>query len=456
MKHMLPLITALLLTPLAPLYAAEYFVAPAGSDSNPGTDIEQPFRTLQRAADAVAAGDTCLIRAGVYRETVLIAKSGEKEKPITFSSYQGERAIIDGSDIVTTPWIQCEDKVWKTKVAATQSIEAVFLDDRMLAEARWPNCTWEENWQPEKKWARTGKGTALGQIESAKLAESGQDLSGGLAYIKLSKGNNCFTRPVTGHRAGAATLRYDTTGIEGRAWGEDSMPERIEAEGLEGNRFFVAARGALDAPGEWWHDVEAAELLLIAPDGREPAKSPVSVKVRFAGFEGRGISDVVIDGLEFRGCNARFVQSRRVVLRHCRFLYPSAPRVFPDLKTAKKTQKNICIEGEENIVERCLIEWAVDSALEIEGSGNRVENCVVHDCNLHGRHPGPGIGVNGVEGLSDRRGKRSADAADSTEAARPASAPNVIRRCTVYNVGGVGIYAPQSITTTYSTPAYTV
>ncbi|MCC6490171.1 MAG: right-handed parallel beta-helix repeat-containing protein, partial [Candidatus Hydrogenedentes bacterium] len=183
--------------------------------------------------------------------------------------------------------------------------------------------------------------------------------------------------------------------------------------------------------GEWWHDIERGELLVIAPDGRQPAAGAVSVKARVAGFEGRGTSDVIIDGLEFRGCNARFTQSRRVVLRNCRFLYPSTPRVFQDLKTARKTQKNLHIEGEDNVVERCLIEWAVDTALEIEGAGNRVENCVVHDCNLHGRHPGPGISTHGVVASNDA----------SAEANTRATAPNVVRRCTVYNVGGVGIYA---------------
>jgi hypothetical protein len=425
-----------MLVTMTPVQAVEYFVAADGSDSSSGTSIEQPFRTLQHAADTAVAGDTCFIRAGVYRETVLVSKSGEKGRPIVFSAYQGERVIIDGSDIVPGPWSQSGGEIWMAKVDAKDSIEAVFFDGRMLVEARWPNCSWEENWRPEKKWSLTGTGTALGRIESAELARSDRDLSGGRVYIKLGKGNNCFTRPVADHRAGSKTLRYDTAGIEGRAWGEDSMPERIEAEGLEGNRFFVAARGALDAPGEWWHDVDAGELLLTAPDGRKPGENAVSVKARVAGFEGTRVSDVVIEGLEFRGCNVRFAQSSRVVLRRCRFLYPSTPKEFPDLKTAKKTQSNLRIEGNDNTIERCLVEWAVDSAMEVEGSGNRVENCVVHDSNLHGRHPGPGIEIGGKE-----RARQLPDASSGTEAVSAASAPNVVRRCTVYNIGGVGIYA---------------
>ena len=41
-----------------------YFVATDGSDSNPGTTVDSPFRTIQQCADVAQPGDTCTIRAG--------------------------------------------------------------------------------------------------------------------------------------------------------------------------------------------------------------------------------------------------------------------------------------------------------------------------------------------------------------------------------------------------------
>ncbi len=151
----------------------------------------------------------------------------------------------------------------------------------------------------------------------------------------------------------------------------------------------------------------------------------MAIKTRIAGFEGEGIRDVVIEGIEFRGCNLRLEECQRMVVRNCRFLYPSTPKVFPDGRTAVEMQRNLLVTGEDNVLERLLIEWAVDSALEVEGSGNIIENCIVHDTNLHGRHAGPAISV--------YYRKENRDAATIN--------PNVIRHCTVYNVGGVGIYA---------------
>lgn len=406
--------------------AADYFVAVDGQDSNSGTSITEPLRTIGRAAQLMQPGDTCWIRKGVYRETIKLTRSGQKNKPMTFARYHEERVIIDGSDPVNGPWVKDPSGIWKTSVTSTSPIEAIFCGGQMMMEARWPNCSWEENWNAEQKWALTGKDSKLGFIESPELASSNLDLSGGLLYLKLSKGNNCFTRPITGHRAGSKSLEYDKSGIEGRAWNEDSMPERIKKFGFELNRFFVVAKGALDAAGEWWLDTERSELLFIPPDrSGDPNQLEVTVKGRVAGFETEDVSDIIIEGIEFRGCNLRLDECRRNIIRNCRFLYPSTPRVFPDGKTALEMQKNLRVTGEDNKLERLLIEWAVDGALEVEGSGNVIENCIVHDTNLHGRHPGPAISVRG-------RAERRRESATN---------PNVIRRCTVYNVGGVGIYA---------------
>jgi len=57
--------------------AAEYFVAVDGADSNSGSQ-EQPFRTIQKAADMMKAGDTCYVRGGEYGMMVdpELAKTG--------------------------------------------------------------------------------------------------------------------------------------------------------------------------------------------------------------------------------------------------------------------------------------------------------------------------------------------------------------------------------------------
>jgi MYXO-CTERM domain-containing protein len=80
--------------------AAEYYVSPTGSDSNPGTQAS-PFATLQKANNSVAAGDTIWMRAGTYSITsqLTLSKSGTSDTNRTkIWAYAGEVPILDVSN----------------------------------------------------------------------------------------------------------------------------------------------------------------------------------------------------------------------------------------------------------------------------------------------------------------------------------------------------------------------
>lgn len=86
-------------TTLAVAPAAQtYYVTPDGDDQRSGLAPGQAWRTLQRAADQVNAGDTVHIAAGRYRESVRLRATGTPERPITFRGVPGQKAIIDGDD----------------------------------------------------------------------------------------------------------------------------------------------------------------------------------------------------------------------------------------------------------------------------------------------------------------------------------------------------------------------
>jgi hypothetical protein len=86
---------------LAKAQAKTYYVAANGNDSNLGT-INQPWRTIQHAADTTLAGDTVQVRTGVYNEQVIISNSGDAAGGyIAFSAYPNEKPIVDGTGITT-------------------------------------------------------------------------------------------------------------------------------------------------------------------------------------------------------------------------------------------------------------------------------------------------------------------------------------------------------------------
>ena len=75
------------------------YVATDGNDSNAGTSIGAPLRTLQRAFDLADAGTHIYLRGGVYNQTAWLLKKGTKDAPIVITHYENEDAIIDGTDV---------------------------------------------------------------------------------------------------------------------------------------------------------------------------------------------------------------------------------------------------------------------------------------------------------------------------------------------------------------------
>src|SRR5688572_3439501 len=91
-----PVALTVLALAIATVQADTYYVSPSGLDRNPGTK-DKPFLTVGKAAAVARAGDTILLRAGTYNEGVVLARSGEPDKPITLKNYPAERPVIEGA-----------------------------------------------------------------------------------------------------------------------------------------------------------------------------------------------------------------------------------------------------------------------------------------------------------------------------------------------------------------------
>ena len=74
------------------------WVATDGDDAGTGTR-DDPWATLQHAADAARPGATVYVRAGVYAQRVELRASGAPGRPITFAAAPDERVVLDGSSL---------------------------------------------------------------------------------------------------------------------------------------------------------------------------------------------------------------------------------------------------------------------------------------------------------------------------------------------------------------------
>lgn len=106
--------TALFLSALMPVSAAEYYVSPTGSDSNNGQQAT-PYGTIRKAIESARAGDTIWLLGGTHKPAqndimregaegaydcvYNLATSGAAGKPITISGVPGEKVTIDLSEV---------------------------------------------------------------------------------------------------------------------------------------------------------------------------------------------------------------------------------------------------------------------------------------------------------------------------------------------------------------------
>ena len=97
--------TLLLAAGSASAGATSYYVDgghPLADDENPGT-ISLPWATIQHGLSVAVAGDSILVRDGIYRESLETVRSGDPANgPITLSAHEDERPILDGTGIGTS------------------------------------------------------------------------------------------------------------------------------------------------------------------------------------------------------------------------------------------------------------------------------------------------------------------------------------------------------------------
>ncbi len=146
---------------------------PQADDANPGTE-DRPWRTVQRAAEALKCGDTVLIHAGEYREFVrpFLGGTGE-DRTITYAAAPGEQPLLKASDVWQADWRDEGGGVWSAaherhpwdhpeqwptpKEGPMHRAEQVFVDGALLTHVA----------TPEELRAETGR--MLTDDEAARL-----------------------------------------------------------------------------------------------------------------------------------------------------------------------------------------------------------------------------------------------------------------------------------------------
>jgi hypothetical protein len=89
------------------LAAATWYVAPTGSDSNPGTQAA-PFKSIAKAQSVASSGDTVTLRGGTYNSFTIAASDSTynyvhqlNKSGIHYTNFTGETPVFNFSSITT-------------------------------------------------------------------------------------------------------------------------------------------------------------------------------------------------------------------------------------------------------------------------------------------------------------------------------------------------------------------
>jgi len=365
--------------PLPPIGTANtYYVAKNGNDNTGSGSFSSPWQTIQKCATSAVAGDTCYIRAGIYRETITPVNSGTPSAPITFAPYNRESVTISGADVVTG-WSSHSGSIYRSQGMnwnLGQGNNQIFVDGQMMTEARWPNTgtdlsnpTWAvasggssddshifgSPIDPNERWTITDPALnqPAGFWNGALINHMGKYAIVAQSGIVTSYAPGSVTLSLLGNRYGVgANVRYYLTGI----------------------------LGALDTAREWFFDPAISTIYLWTPAGDNPSSHTVEAKRRMNAFDLSGKSNISIGAFNIFAAGIKSdMNSSRIFIDGINASYVSHFTRIEGPAQYAGWDTGIMLHGSNNTLQNCTIAYSAANGVDLLGTNHKVTNCTIHD-----------------------------------------------------------------------------
>ncbi len=357
--------------------AATYHVdASTGNDSNPGSSAS-PFKTIQKAADSMSSGDTCLVRSGVYRETVTIRANNT-----TYKVADGHTAIISGADPITG-WSKHSGNIYKATMAwdLGRGKNQIFVDGKAMLEARWPNTPSLDLSKPVKSETDSGSewtSSTAGTIIDSSLPS--KNWVGATAVVAPGSEWVAYTATVQSQSSGRLNLKTDTTLLR---WWKPS--EALKA----GNHYFlVGVYDALDSAGEWFLNTTTNTLYLWAPGGGDPSSQLIEAKRRRFALDISNRSNITLDGFKILAAAINSSGStQNCVIQNITATYVDHFTVIDDDAWENGyfvTRTGIILDGNNNTIKDSEIAYSAGNCVSVKGFNHTLQNNRIHDASYAG------------------------------------------------------------------------
>jgi hypothetical protein len=249
--------------------AADYYVSPTGTSTNPGT-MAQPW-SLAKANTTLKAGDTAYLLAGTYSTYINPSNSGTQGSPIVYRNYGSDVVTISGASYAV--YINGKSYITVTGINATLCSKFLYIKNgtyNTIAYGKFgpqnPLGGWElsvidtnsqYNWIHHLEFHDSGvcKGTPPSGVDEGSVLDIGRESSADATKFNLIEDNVFYHggHHVVGIHTGYNTFRNNY--VHNEAWSSGagnrtlylnnlvstSLPD-VGHNVIEGNRFGFGAK----------------------------------------------------------------------------------------------------------------------------------------------------------------------------------------------------------------------
>jgi hypothetical protein len=328
------------------------------------------------------AGDICYIRGGTYRETVVPANSGSPGNPVTFEAYAGETVTVSGADKADGGWSVYNGSVYQKAISlpvtgyndaitgnSTLLANQVFVNGRMMVEARWPNLADSDDlfnrddfrYVPDGAWTDGGPGTIL---QDPDIPDIPGGWTGGLIWFV----GWFIPRTSTITAASAGQIQFPATA----------------GDQFHDFYYLTGRLGALDTEKEWFFD--GTTLYLWTPGGSGPAG--VEVKMRNYAFDLRGRSHVKVRSIRlFAATVITDNGSAGITLDRISARYVSHFVTLPsgDVIYSHNDDSGIRLMGAGSVIRNSVVAYSAGHGIVLGVDASAINN-LVHDISYGGTY----------------------------------------------------------------------
>ena len=396
------LVFALLPTGFAAGATTYYVSATDGKVGNPGTS-SAPFRTITEAIEAMCDGDICVIRDGVYHESLTI----KGKNNLTFRAATNGNVTISGG-VEVSDWTPDTTmaNVWKTNTAAfvdanDNDRSIVYQNDALCYEARWPNMTdASNNRHPlllRENYARVDSGsTTTPMIVDSDLSTdnsiAGKDLSDASVWCASGHAYWSYIIPIESFSGNTLNLEetYTYTNSSGITQtgnvmeGTGFWPGTNRAQDGKNIYYIFDSKELLDVNGEWYRDRSTGTLYFYDDSGSAPRG--VELRAREYAINIDNASGISVEGINVRGAMVQLGDSatncviKNAEIETVDYFMPRDGEV--SAKGKQPGAQGITVGGTNNLLTGCEIFNMYGEGVLLEGNENRVINNYIHDINF--------------------------------------------------------------------------